>query len=55
MLCMTRPYNNPGTFTMEFDIVEANLGELSLWLRAPEGVQCVFIVLSSRMLIIVSP
>jgi hypothetical protein len=42
VLCVTRPYDNPGTFTMEFNIVEADIGKLSLWLRAPEDVRCVF-------------
>lgn len=54
VLCMTRPCNNPGKFTMEFEIVDANLGKISVWLRAPVDVQCVFIVHSLCILIMSS-
>jgi hypothetical protein len=36
VLCMTGPHD---ILTMEFHVVPANLGKISLWLRAPENVQ----------------
>jgi hypothetical protein len=39
---------------MEFEIVDANLGKISLWIRAPVDVQCVFVVHSSCLLIVSS-
>ena len=51
---MTRPCDNPGEFTMDFEIVGANLGKISLWLRAPVDVQCVFTMHSSCILIVSS-
>jgi hypothetical protein len=51
VLCMTRLHDTPGEFTMEFHVVDANLGKISLWLRAPESVQYVFIVSALYILI----
>ena len=51
---MTRPRGDPRKFTMEFEIVDANLGKISLWIRAPVDVQCVFVVHSSCLLIVSS-
>ena len=42
----------PGEFTIEFHVVDTQLDKISLWLRAPENVQCVFIVLPSCFLIL---
>ena len=54
MLCMTRPCSDPGKFTMEFEIVDTNLGKISLWFRAPVHVQCMFVIHSSCILIMSS-
>jgi hypothetical protein len=51
ILCMTRLHDTPGEFTLEFDVVDANLDKISLWLRAPESVQYVFIVSTLYILI----
>jgi hypothetical protein len=39
VLCVTEPHDIPGEFTMEFHVVDANFGKISLWLEAPESVQ----------------
>ena len=41
-----------GEFTIEFHVVDTQLDKISLWLRAPENVQCVFIVLPWCFLIL---
>jgi hypothetical protein len=53
VLCTAGPHDSiPGEFTIEFHVVDAKLGKISVWLRAPEHVQCVFIVLPSCILIL---
>ena len=51
VLCVTRLHDTAGEFTMEFHVVDANLGKISLWLRAPESVQYVCIASTLRTLI----
>ena len=52
VLCMTRPHNISGEFMIEFGVVNTELDNISLWLKAPENVQCVFIVLPLCILIL---
>ena len=51
VLCMTKLHDTAGEFTMEFHVLDANLGKISLWLGAPESVQYVFIVSTLCILI----
>ena len=39
VLCVTELHDIPGELTIEFHVVEANFGNISLWLEAPESVQ----------------
>jgi hypothetical protein len=39
VLCVTESHDIPGEFTMEFHVVDANFGKISLWLEASESVQ----------------
>ena len=48
---MTKLHDTTGEFTMEFHVHDANLGKISIWLRAPESVQYVFIVSTLCILI----
>ena len=43
MLCMTRLHDISGEFAMEFPVVDVNLDKISLWLKAPENIQCVLL------------
>ena len=52
VLCMPRPHDIPEKFTLEFGVLDTDLDNISLWLRAPENLQCVFIVLPLCILIL---
>lgn len=52
VLCMTRLNDIPEETTIEFGLVDTDLDNISLWLRAPENVQCVGILLPLCILIL---
>lgn len=43
VLCMSRPYDIAGEFTMDFHLDD--LDNIAVWVRAPASVGCVFVVL----------
>ncbi len=45
VLSMFKPYDIPGEFTLDFLLVDADWNKISLWVRAPENIECVSVTL----------
>ena len=44
VLSMFRPYDIPGEFTLDFLVLDSDWEKISLWVRAPTNIECVFVI-----------
>ena len=44
VISMFRPYDIPGEFTLDFLVLDSDWEKISLWVRAPTNIECVFVI-----------